>query len=419
MEAVRRCHAASCRLGYRMRRSSVASLRMELRTAQKAVDDTMRVIHSASLMAEEHRQQGHLDDLLSALSQPSSATRLEENQETQAKNAGSQTDHLLRSQVHGLACSKGTDNPNPDFVDQFELCVTVVGPELDNTAGIISGIDPNIRSKVTVNGMDLCHGELHWTTRQLLTSPSVECKLETWEVLEMSRRILAARKERYWKEIGMDGNRSVASTRAGSSVGRSIPESDLSDIEPDHSVDDGDEQETQPLRKKLKTAHTPLPEVLEVVVQEEDEDHLPAATPLEPAERAVLSVSSLKRYEFFHTEKYRLRCRIAAFEEVHICMQNTQLKTYRFLHTADFVRCPCCMGPLKWSEVLQEYNALRSKVEEVVARRGSPACATTDFERQLTKKSLLQNCDGGKALLFLELHRGKAGLSADPCKGGL
>eukprot|EP00929_Paragymnodinium_shiwhaense_P121829 TRINITY_DN9420_c0_g1_i9.p1 TRINITY_DN9420_c0_g1~~TRINITY_DN9420_c0_g1_i9.p1 ORF type:complete len:397 (-),score=40.56 TRINITY_DN9420_c0_g1_i9:548-1738(-) len=393
MEAVRRCHAASCRLGYRMRRSSVASLRMELRTAQKAVDDTMRVIHSASLMAEEHRQQGHLDDLLSALSQPSSATRLEENQETQAKNAGSQTDHLLRSQVHGLACSKGTDNPNPDFVDQFELCVTVVGPELDNTAGIISGIDPNIRSKVTVNGMDLCHGELHWTTRQLLTSPSVECKLETWEVLEMSRRILAARKERYWKEIGMDGNRSVASTRAGSSVGRSIPESDLSDIEPDHSVDDGDEQETQPLRKKLKTAHTLLPAVLEEVhngVASLDDPEEERSTLAGTGDSTRLGTASLTR----HTP--------ADLRTLHECLQDMALKIYSFQHSKEYLQArTCCCGTILY-DIPELYGKFLMRSE---AKHSNQEVAKLELDKFLERKGRLPGCEGTKAQLLRQYGR--------------
>eukprot|EP00929_Paragymnodinium_shiwhaense_P121824 TRINITY_DN9420_c0_g1_i3.p1 TRINITY_DN9420_c0_g1~~TRINITY_DN9420_c0_g1_i3.p1 ORF type:complete len:378 (-),score=12.25 TRINITY_DN9420_c0_g1_i3:611-1624(-) len=337
MDAARRCQAASRRLGYRMRRSSAASIRMEMRIAQRAVDDTMHVIHSAIQLAMEKRQQQQTEDLLHSIMQPSSVARYGVNQEAKTRDVDTQTDRVLHLSTLALAASDKDDT--------------------DDNCSVISTKTGSHSSVQT----DAAFDDTEWE--------GMVCLRKDPRPLLGSEHFLAK----------------LAYTRAR--------------------------------KARMQSSLAVVPE--EVVVPEEDEDHLPAATPLEPAELAVLNISSLKRYEFFHTEKYRLRCRIAAFEEVHICMQNTQLKTYRFLHTADFVRCPCCMGPLKWSGLLQEYNALWSKYEEVVARRGSPACATTDFERQLTKKSLLQNCDGGKALLFLELHRGKAGLSADPCKGGL
>eukprot|EP00929_Paragymnodinium_shiwhaense_P087720 TRINITY_DN4785_c0_g1_i1.p1 TRINITY_DN4785_c0_g1~~TRINITY_DN4785_c0_g1_i1.p1 ORF type:complete len:665 (-),score=172.29 TRINITY_DN4785_c0_g1_i1:156-2150(-) len=235
MEAASRCRAASCRLGFRMRRSSDAGCRRELRMAQRAVDDTSRVIQASFYMSAVVRKQGQLDNLLCALMQHSPVASRGDDLAPQKKDFGSQTDHLLRSQVHALTSSKATENPSQDLPNRFELRLMVTGPELDNSSGVIACSDPKIKAKIKVEGMDLCFGELLWSIRQLCTGPSVECKVSTQEVLEMSKRILAARGEHSWK-ADLDEVGSEVSTDVASSLGHAYTSEDICGLESDDSL---------------------------------------------------------------------------------------------------------------------------------------------------------------------------------------
>eukprot|EP00929_Paragymnodinium_shiwhaense_P072723 TRINITY_DN36916_c0_g2_i1.p1 TRINITY_DN36916_c0_g2~~TRINITY_DN36916_c0_g2_i1.p1 ORF type:complete len:418 (+),score=24.19 TRINITY_DN36916_c0_g2_i1:141-1394(+) len=85
MDAVHRCQATSRRLGYLMRRSAATVPRKELRTAQRAVDDTRRVLLCVA-------------DLYSSCS----TTRKSQ------KQAQTQTEHELRSKIQCAVNSKST-----------------------------------------------------------------------------------------------------------------------------------------------------------------------------------------------------------------------------------------------------------------------------------------------------------------------
>eukprot|EP00929_Paragymnodinium_shiwhaense_P007341 TRINITY_DN11124_c0_g1_i2.p1 TRINITY_DN11124_c0_g1~~TRINITY_DN11124_c0_g1_i2.p1 ORF type:complete len:513 (-),score=122.21 TRINITY_DN11124_c0_g1_i2:251-1669(-) len=262
MDAAKLCLAASRRLGYHLRRSSACSLRKELRAAQKAVDDSRRVILCAAHLDAEQRTSRRLSDLLDALSpvdsvaqrrafenEPEEYPNLEKNAAdtgfldsfAHKADSGTQTEHLLRSRIHALALSKGTDS-NQDFEEHFELHLKLAGPELNDSVDTISCNDPGIQAKITVNGKKPCFGELLWTTRLLKANPTVEYTLSTTEVLEMSKYIISARGKHTFEAAGAlkahdwDDASSEASTEVASSLGCPLSAAESSGIESDHSA---------------------------------------------------------------------------------------------------------------------------------------------------------------------------------------
>eukprot|EP00929_Paragymnodinium_shiwhaense_P039081 TRINITY_DN20560_c0_g1_i4.p1 TRINITY_DN20560_c0_g1~~TRINITY_DN20560_c0_g1_i4.p1 ORF type:complete len:530 (-),score=28.01 TRINITY_DN20560_c0_g1_i4:254-1726(-) len=465
MEAVKRCHAVSCRLGYRMRRCTVASLRMELRTAQKAVDDTRQVIQSATHLAADWQQRRQTDCLLAALVQhaaspclstvhfwdetgipsstrgvgaceaapvdgttslavacdaqlhtrskvlddetgipsstwgvgafeaapvdgiasltaacdaqlhtrsktfgdeteiPSStwgegkeqlndllgalaydtpAVPLSATGTRQLRDTGMQTDHFLRCQVHALSCSKSTENPKHDLAEPFELRLSVAGPELDNSVGLIACNDPSLRAKITVKDTNLCFGEAHWTTKQLYTGPSVDCKLSTDEVLAMSKRIVNARSahspapDKDWDDAG-----SEASTEAASSLGGpSSSATELSGCENDHFGREPASQEVLSRRRLAKARRSPGTATL----RGRNNDATDARTAASGSSPKGVAISATlfgsgnlptvqEEERDPRTEDKDRDQRTADFQATHALLQNTPLKIYCFKHT--------------------------------------------------------------------------------------
>eukprot|EP00929_Paragymnodinium_shiwhaense_P025991 TRINITY_DN15567_c1_g1_i1.p1 TRINITY_DN15567_c1_g1~~TRINITY_DN15567_c1_g1_i1.p1 ORF type:complete len:582 (+),score=144.49 TRINITY_DN15567_c1_g1_i1:119-1864(+) len=171
MEAARKCRAASRRLGYCLRRSSAALARKELRTAQRAVDDSCRVILSAvCLDADRHRECTWCEDwsgLVEWTCWKTAAGGAQYGGDAAAAptvDSSAQTDHLLRSRIHAFVHSKGTDTPNLDFEEHFALQLSVAGA-----------------------GLDLPQ---NWLTRMKKIHPTVECTINTAEVLDMAKHVL-------------------------------------------------------------------------------------------------------------------------------------------------------------------------------------------------------------------------------------
>eukprot|EP00929_Paragymnodinium_shiwhaense_P056059 TRINITY_DN28062_c1_g1_i1.p1 TRINITY_DN28062_c1_g1~~TRINITY_DN28062_c1_g1_i1.p1 ORF type:complete len:339 (+),score=27.96 TRINITY_DN28062_c1_g1_i1:33-1049(+) len=288
MEAAKLCQAASRRLGFHLRRSSVAHCRRELRAAQRVVDNSRQVILATAQLTAAARAEGQLDDLLNSLIPdvpvlPLSATGaqltfpswdagfaasdtgsldMDASQEYQQSrpteffqlddeeryDTSTQTDHLLRCRLHALAFSKGTENPEHELAGTFKLNLSVVGPELDNSVGKVSCSDPVLRAKIIVEGAHLCSGTLRWTTKELLTGPSVECKLSTNEVLTMAKRISDARSTRGYFGRDCDDACSEASTGDASSLGYTSS-AELSGFDSDFPPSDRAAQETFPRRR--------------------------------------------------------------------------------------------------------------------------------------------------------------------------
>eukprot|EP00929_Paragymnodinium_shiwhaense_P063862 TRINITY_DN3195_c0_g1_i3.p1 TRINITY_DN3195_c0_g1~~TRINITY_DN3195_c0_g1_i3.p1 ORF type:complete len:420 (-),score=52.29 TRINITY_DN3195_c0_g1_i3:451-1710(-) len=416
MAAAKLCQAASRRLGYHMRRCSVAHCRRELRVAQKAVDDSQRVILAAALADAELRTSRQLDDLLCALTCDLSAAAPSVTGALQQTNAGTQTDHLLRSQIHALACSRGTDNPKQELAEPFELRLTVSGPELNNSAGVVACSDPLTMSKIKVNGMALCFGELLWTTKQLLSGAVVECKLSTNEVVRMSRRIHSARASRAKKGNDWDDSCSEASTEAGTSLSCTLSESEHSGSEAEHSATCTSDQEV--LSKRRKTTPASLPVVPEEV-QEGQEDRARDSDALfKKEDLAWCSATPLKRYCFVHTEAYygglldelqRLALKTYSFQHSQSWvegdslvkdLQSLPLKTYGFRHSEAWLQArTCCCGRVMY-DLTDSYWQLLARFQRTSGDSGE-----LKLERFLEKKALTPGCDGTKALLLLNHRR--------------
>eukprot|EP00929_Paragymnodinium_shiwhaense_P072724 TRINITY_DN36916_c0_g2_i2.p1 TRINITY_DN36916_c0_g2~~TRINITY_DN36916_c0_g2_i2.p1 ORF type:complete len:418 (+),score=27.17 TRINITY_DN36916_c0_g2_i2:130-1383(+) len=92
MDAMRRCQAASRRLGYLQRRLTGTALRREVRAAQCAIDDTRRVLISLSCL------------------EPSCKTKA-----APQTHSHTQTDHELRRKIQCAVNSKGTDTDGLAF----------------------------------------------------------------------------------------------------------------------------------------------------------------------------------------------------------------------------------------------------------------------------------------------------------------
>eukprot|EP00929_Paragymnodinium_shiwhaense_P100369 TRINITY_DN6262_c0_g1_i1.p1 TRINITY_DN6262_c0_g1~~TRINITY_DN6262_c0_g1_i1.p1 ORF type:complete len:339 (+),score=50.05 TRINITY_DN6262_c0_g1_i1:139-1155(+) len=333
MDAARLCQAASRRLGYHFRRSSLAHSRRELRMAQRAVDDSRLAILSAVQMEAATRAEKQLVDLLGALTQSAPAAACKDSVMHQ-KDSGSQTDHLLRSQVHALALSKGTDNPTQDLVDTFELRLLVAGPELDNSVGIVSCANSAISAKITVKGMNLCFGELFWTSRQLNAGRTVECKLSTAEVLAMSRRITAARgvsalhtadkiSAKDW-----DDTCSEASTTATSSLSCSISAAELSGSECEHtsrSQASQGELAQRRFARARRSARGPA---------DCRKDEVDIVNTADGAHKGLPTVAEEERSRL--PEPAERRITMDEVDALHDILKNAQLKTYVFTHNLEW-----------------------------------------------------------------------------------
>eukprot|EP00929_Paragymnodinium_shiwhaense_P063866 TRINITY_DN3195_c1_g1_i1.p1 TRINITY_DN3195_c1_g1~~TRINITY_DN3195_c1_g1_i1.p1 ORF type:complete len:496 (-),score=72.64 TRINITY_DN3195_c1_g1_i1:130-1404(-) len=329
-------------------------------------------------MAAEWQQRVRLDGLLHSLRQPAAAPLREKP--PVVRDSASQTEHRLHSQIHAITCSKGTDNPDQDFVSHFDLCLTVAGPELDNTSNVIACSDPTLRSKITVKGKNLCFGELAWTTRRLTVASLVECKLETKEILEMSKRIQATRRKHIWKENlhstimeGEAGKRtdgdsgSEASTDAGSSLCYT-----LSDVEPSNSESETSSCDNAEHAAPSQSRRT-LPSSLTTIL--EDERCAPAVG------------CDAKEKQYWTMQEHR---------------QRLSLKTYCFQFSEAYVLArTCCCGKVLWG--LSDMYAKFFKGFET--KYADLATAKLKFEQFLAHKSRSPGCDGTKARLLLKYSR--------------
>eukprot|EP00929_Paragymnodinium_shiwhaense_P051540 TRINITY_DN25920_c0_g1_i5.p1 TRINITY_DN25920_c0_g1~~TRINITY_DN25920_c0_g1_i5.p1 ORF type:complete len:337 (+),score=43.68 TRINITY_DN25920_c0_g1_i5:75-1085(+) len=336
MDAARLCQAASRRLGFHMRRSSVAHSRRELRAAQRAVDSSRLVLLAAAQLQAAKRSERQLEDLLGALAlNASAATRCATHQ----CDAGSQTDHRLHKHVHALACSKGTDNPTDDLVDPFELRLLVTGPELDNSANVVSCASPAIRSIIKVKGMNLCYGELYWTSRQLYAGRTVECKLSTAEVLAMSKRIFAARgiSDMHTAEKSSakdwDDSCSEASTTAASSLSCPTTSTELSGSDGEQPSRRRASQEALSHRRLARARRSTrgLPTY--------SKSEANSASPTCVEHKSLPTVAEEERDKPLVLTETLMT--LEDFETLHDLLQSTRLKTYVFTHNLEwYIRPP-------------------------------------------------------------------------------
>eukprot|EP00929_Paragymnodinium_shiwhaense_P056057 TRINITY_DN28062_c0_g1_i1.p1 TRINITY_DN28062_c0_g1~~TRINITY_DN28062_c0_g1_i1.p1 ORF type:complete len:479 (-),score=31.74 TRINITY_DN28062_c0_g1_i1:459-1754(-) len=418
MEAIKRCTAASCRLGFRMRRSSDAGCRREVRLAQKAVDETCRVIRASIHMSSEARMQGHLDDLLSSLMQRSPVTHQAEVSMPLKVESETQTDHLLRRQVHALTSSKATENPCSDLPERFELRLMVTGPELDNSMGVITCDDSQLKTKIAVKNMDLCFGERLWSSRQLYAGPSVVCRLSTQEILGMSKRILAARGE-HSRGVDWDDGRSEASTEDASSLGyTSSAELSGFDSDPPHS--DGAAQGTLPRRRfarARRSTGSAVPHKNDAVTNAGTGTNACDTLPtLAEEDGDPVRLTPLKIYCFKHTSEYlqtRGACRV--LEEEPDPLPSTRLKVYSFRHTTEYVQDrTCCCGAF-WHDLSERYEGLLVKF---TAKHGDQLVAALELERFFERKAQFSGCEGFKGKLFLRHHHKQDlwGLGREPTR---
>eukprot|EP00929_Paragymnodinium_shiwhaense_P025990 TRINITY_DN15567_c0_g2_i2.p1 TRINITY_DN15567_c0_g2~~TRINITY_DN15567_c0_g2_i2.p1 ORF type:complete len:388 (+),score=16.60 TRINITY_DN15567_c0_g2_i2:150-1166(+) len=333
MEAARRCQAASRRLGYYLRRSSVAHSRRELRTAQQAVDDSRSAILAAVQMGADMHTGKQLGSRLAELIRCTPAAERDGSVMHQKDN-NTQTDHLLRRHVHALTSSKGTDNPKHDLVDTFELRLMVAGPELDNSAGVVACSNPAIRSKITVQGINLCFGELLWTSKQLNTGSTVECKLSTAEVLTMSRRISAARgifvahKADQSLAKDCDDAASEVSTATASSLSRSVSAAEASGTESEHTSRSRASQ-GELAQRRFARARRPARELPDGRGNEVD-----VVNGTGGAGNALPTVAEEKRSRPLTATGRRITAEEA--DTLHNLLQKTQLKTYTFTHSLEW-----------------------------------------------------------------------------------
>eukprot|EP00929_Paragymnodinium_shiwhaense_P007340 TRINITY_DN11124_c0_g1_i1.p1 TRINITY_DN11124_c0_g1~~TRINITY_DN11124_c0_g1_i1.p1 ORF type:complete len:550 (-),score=110.40 TRINITY_DN11124_c0_g1_i1:234-1763(-) len=434
MDAAKLCLAASRRLGYHLRRSSACSLRKELRAAQKAVDDSRRVILCAAHLDAEQRTSRRLSDLLDALSpvdsvaqrrafenEPEEYPNLEKNAAdtgfldsfAHKADSGTQTEHLLRSRIHALALSKGTDS-NQDFEEHFELHLKLAGPELNDSVDTISCNDPGIQAKITVNGKKPCFGELLWTTRLLKANPTVEYTLSTTEVLEMWKYVFSARgahardttealKARDW-----DDSCSEASTEVASSLGCPPSAAESSDAESVLFQDPLARNRAPPevltqrriarVRRRASGASlSKKDETGSELTTENKHTHLPAVL-----EEDNVPPRQNDSFNYADTEHTPLD-----FETLHRNLQNAQLKVYKVTRQAaaktgeKTLRCGCTVAQLFRSKSVKDtYEELLLRFEPKDGRAGREPTAVV-LKKFLEKKSRLPGCEGAKAQLLL------------------
>eukprot|EP00929_Paragymnodinium_shiwhaense_P066374 TRINITY_DN3328_c0_g1_i10.p1 TRINITY_DN3328_c0_g1~~TRINITY_DN3328_c0_g1_i10.p1 ORF type:complete len:435 (+),score=78.37 TRINITY_DN3328_c0_g1_i10:132-1436(+) len=431
MEAMRRCQTASRRLGFRMRHCAASNLRKELRAAQIAVDDTRLAIQSATHLAMEWQQRSAAFLAAGMVSSYFITDAL------QKKDADSQTDHLLRSQVHALACSRGTANPKLDLDVPFELHLLVEGQEFDNVTGVFSGALSDNGPKITINGEPACYGERLWGTWQLSASDTVECTLSTDDVLNMANLILDARntkalykpKDSFAKN--WDDNLSDTSTEVASSLGCTLYMEESSSFENDHgdhfsrtraSQEVLSQRRRARVRRRTRGDNACLPAVLEdssVLRSGASVDHLGSAVVGELGNHTSsglhsedsdtmlhsLQGAALKVYNFKHTEQH--------FVALHRSLQGTSLKVYNFKHSEQYF---AALHSSLQSAALRIYNFkhteqhlwAREKYEALLkksVKHGDFELAKKELDDYLVKKSHGTGCDRDRAEALLRYRR--------------